>query len=94
MRVIILKDGTIKQLVRAVDWHWHFSWRNWRVGVNIQESMWNIDLLWLEVWCDRYYRHGERLEAIPDGVKFINVHPDILISDLQRAGLDVSLVPK
>lgn len=65
MRVIVLGNGAIKELVPTVEWHWAFSWRNWRIGFNVQESMWSFDFLWLEIWCDRYHRHGKTLNEIP-----------------------------
>ena len=66
-KVLITGHGTIIDLVPAKDWHWGFSFRNWRIGFSIEESMWQFDFFCFYVWCDRYYAHGENLNHIPDG---------------------------
>lgn len=65
-RAIVFSDGTIRELVPTREWHWGFSWSNWRLGACFQDSLWEFDFLCLYVWCDRYYKHG-RVLYDPDG---------------------------
>lgn len=71
MKVLITKYGVPIELVRATHWNFLFSLRNWRIGVHIEESMWEFDFLWFQIWCERYHKHGERLSEIPKDAKII-----------------------
>ena len=70
-KVLITKYGTIIDLVPTRDWHFGFSFRNWRIGGAFEESMWQFDFLWFFVWCDRYNKHGDTLNKIPQNAKVL-----------------------
>jgi hypothetical protein len=65
MKILITKFGVPIELKRVSDWHLNFSWRNWRIGVHFESSMWEFDFLWFQVWCERYHKHGDQLSEIP-----------------------------
>lgn len=64
-KVLITRHGVIVDLVPTVDWHWHIDWRDIRIGASFQQAMWEFNLPFVAVWCDRYYRHGKTLNEIP-----------------------------
>jgi len=92
-QVIVFPGGIAKEVIPARDWHWGFSWKNWRIGASFQDAMWEFDFLWFYVWCDRYDRHGDEIEQIPPGVDIIAA-PNTRLSDLQAVGATVRFVPK
>jgi len=90
---VLVKGDEIIELIPTRDWHWHFDWRDLRIGVSFQSAMWEFNLPGFCVWCDRYTTHGQRLNEIPDGAEVL-VHPDTRLNSLTRAGLQVELRPR
>lgn len=70
-KVLISQHGTIIDLVPTSNWGCGFSFRNWRIGVSFEGSLWEFDLLWFYVWCERYRKHGATLNEIPDGAEVL-----------------------
>ena len=64
-RVLLRSDGTIRELIPQVDWHHEVNWRSMRIGVSLEESMWEFSVPGFTVWCDRYHKHGKELSEFP-----------------------------
>lgn len=90
-RVIVLPGGVVKEMVPVRDWHYGFNWRDLRIGVSFQPSMWEFNLPGFCVWCERYERHGDEITEIPSTATII-AHPNTRLSDLQAVGATVSFV--
>ena len=70
---VLVKGDEIIELVPTRDWSWHFDWRDLRIGASFQSAMWEFNLPGFCVWCDRYHKHGQRLDAVPDGAEVLRV---------------------
>lgn len=98
MKVIVTQHGVIRELIPVRSWHWEFNWRDLRVGVSFQPSMWEFNLPGFCVWCDRYHKHGRVLPGIPRGADVSLVKADLSIwsgrlGDLARANISSRSVP-
>lgn len=92
-RVIIFPGGVAKELVPTREWHCQFNWRDLRIGASFQQSIWEFNLPGFCVWCDRYERHGDTVETIPENAELV-AHPQTRLSDLQAVGATVRFVPR
>lgn len=87
-KVLVTKYGTPIELVKAVDWHCGFSFRNWRIGASFESSMWQFDFLWFYVWCDRYSKHGKVLNSIPkDAEVLVDVRTVSEFNEFPKKGI-------
>lgn len=82
-KVLVTKHGVIVDLVKAVDWHCGFSFRNLRIGASFEQAMWQFDFLFFYVWCDRYEKHGKTLSELPENAEII-IDPRSIIIKISK----------